>query len=72
MKDAIVTGGKGFAGTHLTAALLEQGRHVITLDRSPVDWPGWARDVYPAVDFGRATCITSAMASLEELKELLA
>lgn len=72
MKDAIVTGGKGFAGTHLTAALLEQGRRVTTLDRSASPWPEWSRRVYPSVDFNSAKSITSSLNSLEDLKSWLA
>ncbi len=71
MKDAIVTGGRGFAGTHLTAALLEQGRRVTTLDRSAGGWPGWAKAVYPKIDFDQARGITSSMSSTEELGGLL-
>jgi GDP-4-dehydro-6-deoxy-D-mannose reductase len=72
VKDAIVTGGRGFAGTHLTAALLEQGRRVTTLDRSQASWPEWAKSIYPGTDFSQAHCIASSMSSVDELKEILA
>lgn len=71
MKDAIVTGGKGFAGTHLTAALLQQGRRVTTLDRSASAWPDWSRQVYPGIDFEKARSLTSSLNSMEELKTWL-
>lgn len=71
MKDAIVTGGRGFAGTHLTAALLGQGRHVTTVDRSAGGWPAWTAQVYPEIDFSRTRGIASSMSSTEELGDLL-
>lgn len=71
MKKAIVTGARGFAGTHLTAALLEKGYSVLSLDRSNVGWPSWARMTYPQTDFNSVQEQISALASTDELKEIL-
>ena len=40
-KRAVVTGGAGFLGSHLTDALLAEDWHVVVVDNLLGDWGAW-------------------------------
>jgi len=68
-KITIVTGGAGFLGSHLTASLVESGRHVLILDNLTT---GNVRNLERSVSSGRATFVYGDVAvPLGELRALI-
>ena len=68
-KTTIVTGGAGFLGSHLTASLVESGRHVLILDNLTT---GNVRNLERSVSSGRATFVYGDVAvPLGDLRALI-